>query len=220
MNNLIAEELKKASLLFKYDTKKTLSENIVEQNNKPTFTPNPSVNQANLKYTPGDATKTLTNTSTPATAATTPAAPATVAPAATTPAPAETKTGLVYDYMYKNDKNYRYALTPEGKWWARNLKNDKTFDLSSNQKFKKTVDNLNQGLKDGTTKKYSFSTTDPANKTPELKLDTKIDLPTTKDLSTVGSDTKSTENEKITPDNQITPEANVAVNPGSVDDWK
>lgn len=31
INNLISEELKKVTLLFKYDTQKTLSENIVEQ---------------------------------------------------------------------------------------------------------------------------------------------------------------------------------------------
>jgi hypothetical protein len=45
INNLISEELKKATLLFNYDTQKTLSENIEEQTNTGFTAPNLSLNQ-------------------------------------------------------------------------------------------------------------------------------------------------------------------------------
>lgn len=45
INNLIAEELKKATLLFNYNTKKTLTENIDEQTNPGFKAPNLELNQ-------------------------------------------------------------------------------------------------------------------------------------------------------------------------------
>ena len=45
INNLISEELKKATLLFNYNTKKTLTENIVEQTNTGFKAPNLELNQ-------------------------------------------------------------------------------------------------------------------------------------------------------------------------------
>ena len=44
MNNLISEELKKATLLFNYNTKKTLTENIDEQTNTGFKAPNLELN--------------------------------------------------------------------------------------------------------------------------------------------------------------------------------
>lgn len=53
INNLISEELKKVSFLFNYNTKRTLTENIVEQQ-KFNFNPNPEITQntGGIKYTP------------------------------------------------------------------------------------------------------------------------------------------------------------------------
>jgi hypothetical protein len=153
INNLISEELQKAALLFNYDPKKTLSENIVEQT---------------VGVTSGTTASGTTASGTTS---------------GTTASGTTSANELVYDYFYKQDKNYRYALTSDGKWFAKNIKNNNTFDLSLNPKFKKTIDNLNKGLENGQTKKHTFAANDPKNKVGELKLDTKIKLPTTKDLS-------------------------------------
>ena len=179
-NKLIFEELKKAFLLFNYDPKKTLSENIVEQT---------------VGVTSGTTASGTTASGTTASGTT-------------------SANELVYDYFYKQDKNYRYALTSDGKWFAKNIKNNNTFDLSLNPKFKKTIDNLNKGLENGQTKKHTFATNDPKNKVGELKLDTKIKLPTTKDLSVTSGGGVTSGGAGISP------EDNVAVNPGSIDDWK
>jgi hypothetical protein len=203
-NKLIFEELKKASLLFNYDPKKTLSENIVEQtvgDKKFNFTANPEVGKGNITYNPTSPADMFKNAQaavegglpslgvTSGTTSSGTTSSGTTASGTTSGATSGTTSGttsaneLVYDYFYKQDKNYRYALTSDGKWFAKNIKNDKTFDLSSNPKFKKTIDNLNKGLENGQTKKHTFATNDPKNKVGELKLDTKIKLPTTKDLS-------------------------------------
>ena len=48
-----------------------------------------------------------------------------------------------FKFEYPNDKNYRYAYD-QGKWFAQNVKTGKVFDLTSNPKFKSSVDDLNQ----------------------------------------------------------------------------
>ncbi len=48
-----------------------------------------------------------------------------------------------FKFEYPNDKNYRYAHH-QGKWFAQNVKTAKVFDLTSNPKFKSSVDNLNR----------------------------------------------------------------------------
>ena len=66
-NKLIFEELKKASLLFNYDPKKTLSENIVEQtvgDKKFNFTPNPEVGKGGITYNPTSPADMLKNAQT------------------------------------------------------------------------------------------------------------------------------------------------------------
>ncbi len=89
----------------------------------------------------------------PATA--TPAAPA--APATATPAPAEpnpnsaqggdtsatSKFGVDYKYNYPGDKSYVYGYK-DGKWYTKNVAKNVEFDLSTNPKWKSTVDNLNK----------------------------------------------------------------------------
>lgn len=50
---------------------------------------------------------------------------------------------LQFNFNYPNDKNYKYAYD-QGKWFAQNVKNGKVFDLSSNPKFKSSVENLNR----------------------------------------------------------------------------
>jgi len=47
-----------------------------------------------------------------------------------------------FPFEYPGDKNYRYAHH-QGKWWAKNIRNNKVFDLTLNQKFKSSIDNLN-----------------------------------------------------------------------------
>ena len=49
---------------------------------------------------------------------------------------------------YLNDKTYEY-LKKDNKWFARRVGTTKEFDLSSNPKYKKTVENLNNKLNDG-----------------------------------------------------------------------
>jgi hypothetical protein len=64
INNLISEELKKATLLFNYDTQKTLSENIVEQavgDKKFNFTANPEVGKGGITYNPSSTADMLKN---------------------------------------------------------------------------------------------------------------------------------------------------------------
>jgi hypothetical protein len=89
INNLISEELQKAALLFNYDPKKTLSENIVEQtvgDKKFNFTSNTgSAQDAGIKYTPTSPADMLKNAQA-AVAGTTPPAAGTTTAAGTTSA--------------------------------------------------------------------------------------------------------------------------------------
>jgi len=92
----------------------------------------------------------------PATPAT-PAAPAPAAPATATPAPAEpnpnsaqggdtsatSKFGVDYKYNYPGDKSYVYGYK-DGKWYTKSVTKNVEFDLSTNPKWKSTVDNLNK----------------------------------------------------------------------------
>ena len=87
----------------------------------------------------------------------TPAAPAPAAPATATPAPAEpnpnsaqggdtsatSKFGVDYKYNYPGDKSYVYGYK-DGKWYGKNVAKNTEFDLSTNPKWKSTVDTLNK----------------------------------------------------------------------------
>jgi hypothetical protein len=112
INNLISEELQKAALLFNYDPKKTLSENIVEQtvgDKKFNFTSNTgSAQDAGIKYTPTSPADMLKNAQA-AVAGTTPPAAGTTPPAAGTTPPTSvliTKNDKSYDYKLENGKYY------------------------------------------------------------------------------------------------------------------
>jgi hypothetical protein len=105
INNLISEELQKAALLFNYDPKKTLSENIVEQtvgDKKFNFTSNTgSAQDAGIKYTPTSPADMLKNAQA-AVAGTTPPAAGTTPPTSVL----ITKNDKSYDYKLENGKYY------------------------------------------------------------------------------------------------------------------
>lgn len=52
------------------------------------------------------------------------------------------QTNITFNYRYPGDRRYRYGVK-DNKWFAKNIKNNKIFDLSSNQKFQSSVDRLN-----------------------------------------------------------------------------
>jgi hypothetical protein len=142
INNLISEELQKAALLFNYDPKKTLSENIVEQtvgDKKFNFTSNTgSAQDAGIKYTPTSPADMLKNAqaavagttppaagttppaagTTPPAAGTTPPAAGTTPPAAGTTPPAAGTTPPTSVLITKNDKSYDYKLE-NGKYYFK-----------------------------------------------------------------------------------------------------
>ena len=85
-------------------------------------------------------------------AAATPAAPATATPAPAEPNPnsaqgddtsATSKFGVDYKYNYPGDKSYVYGYK-DGKWYGKNVAKNTEFDLSTNPKWKSTVDTLNK----------------------------------------------------------------------------
>jgi len=88
---------------------------------------------------------TVTTATTPGTTATTPGTTATTpGTTATTPATTATsKFGVDYKYNYPNDKSYVYGYK-DGKWYAKSVANNNEFDLSTNPKWKSSIDNLNK----------------------------------------------------------------------------
>ena len=80
-----------------------------------------------------------------------------VAPATATPAPAApnsnstqggdttatSKFGVDYKYNYPGDKSYVYGYK-DGKWYGKNVAKNVEFDLSTNPKWKSSIDNLNK----------------------------------------------------------------------------
>ena len=53
------------------------------------------------------------------------------------------KFGVDYKFTYPGDNAYSYGYK-DGKWYAKNISKNTEFDLSSNPKFKSSVDNLNK----------------------------------------------------------------------------
>lgn len=61
----------------------------------------------------------------------------------TTGTTTSSKFSVDYKYNYPGDKAYVYGYK-DGKWYAKNVAKNAEFDLSSNPKFKSSVDNLNK----------------------------------------------------------------------------
>jgi len=55
---------------------------------------------------------------------------------------------LPFDLKYPYDKNYRYSFH-EGNWYAKNINNNKIFNISKYPQFKKSVENLNREFPNG-----------------------------------------------------------------------
>lgn len=75
-----------------------------------------------------------------------PAATTTPTTATTTPTTGTTTTskfGVDYKYNYPGDKSYVYGYK-DGKWYTKNVAKNAEFDLSTNPKWKSTIDNLNK----------------------------------------------------------------------------
>jgi hypothetical protein len=64
-----------------------------------------------------------------------------------------------FPFEYPNDKNYRYAHH-QGKWFAKNVKTGKVFDLTLNPKFQSSINNLNKQFADKITFTDSRSSND------------------------------------------------------------
>jgi len=61
----------------------------------------------------------------------------------TTSTTTTSKFGVDYKYNYPGDKAYVYGYK-DGKWYAKNVATNREFDLSTNPKWKSSIDNLNK----------------------------------------------------------------------------